>query len=77
MPRQIMYRVKPKSEYRSKSDMFSIQTVFQGIDHITDAMGVCMTLLHGNRQALLFDTGYGTEDVSQVMSPYGAEQRRF
>ena len=51
--------------------MFSRQPVFDGIEHITDEMGVSMTLLHGNKRVLLFDTGYGTEDVSRLLLPYG------
>lgn len=38
--------------------------VFPGVRHITDNMGVCMTLLTGENRALLVDTGYGMQDVS-------------
>lgn len=38
--------------------------VLPGVHHIEDALGVCMTLLVGDRAALLVDTGYGTEDVA-------------
>jgi Zn-dependent hydrolases, including glyoxylases len=43
--------------------MFSVVRPFRGITHITDAMGVCFTLIEGEERALLFDTGYGLEDV--------------
>ena len=43
--------------------MFTVNHVFPEINHITDAMGVCFTLIAGSRKALLFDTGYGMEDV--------------
>lgn len=42
---------------------FEYQEVLPGVFHIRDGMGVCMTLLAGEEQALLFDTGYGVEDV--------------
>ena len=38
--------------------------ILPGIWHIQDKMGVCMTLLTGDDQALLIDTGYGLEDVA-------------
>ena len=43
--------------------MFRINPVLPGITHITDEMGVCFTLIQGRERAVLFDTGYGTEDV--------------
>ena len=43
--------------------MFTVNRVFPGVAHITDAMGVSMTLIGGEKEALLFDAGYGTEDV--------------
>ena len=43
--------------------MFHVNPVFAGIEHIQDAMGVCMTLIEGEREAFLIDAGYGTEDV--------------
>ncbi|MBO7663795.1 MAG: MBL fold metallo-hydrolase [Clostridia bacterium] len=49
--------------------MIRVQSIFPGIDHLTDGMGVCMTLLQGTERALLFDTGYGTEDVRQAVAP--------
>ncbi len=36
--------------------------VLPGVYHLTDEMGVCMTLLAGEQQALLVDTGYGFGD---------------
>ena len=43
--------------------MFQFSEHAPGILHIQDGMGVCMTLILGNRKALFFDTGYGLEDV--------------
>lgn len=43
---------------------FDINRICPGITHIRDAMGVCMTLIVGQKAALLVDTGYGTEDVA-------------
>ena len=43
--------------------MFHCNQVCPGITHITDAMGVSFTLIEGKRYAVLFDAGYGTEDV--------------
>ena len=43
---------------------FEVNQVCPGIVHIRDAMGVCMTLIEGEKSALLVDTGYGTEDVA-------------
>jgi len=44
--------------------MFRTIRPFPGVSHITDAMGVSFTLIEGRKRALLFDTGYGTEDVA-------------
>lgn len=44
--------------------MFSFIEALPGIRHITDAMGVSFTLIEGSRRAVLFDTGYGLEDVN-------------
>ena len=38
--------------------------ILPGVWQIQDNMGVCMTLLCGEDQALLIDTGYGLEDVA-------------
>ena len=48
--------------------MFKAITPFPGITHITDAMGVSFTLIEGTDRALLFDTGYGMEDVQAYVS---------
>lgn len=44
--------------------MFRHVEVFPGVFHITDAMGVSFTMIEGKRKAVLFDTGYGMEDVN-------------
>ena len=46
---------------------FEVREVLPGVHHIKDAMGVCMTLLVGEKSALLVDTGYGTEDVLAIV----------
>lgn len=43
---------------------FEVNRVMPGVTHIRDCMGVCMTLVEGERAALLVDTGYGVEDVA-------------
>lgn len=43
---------------------FSCNMPLPGVFHIGDAMGVCMTLLCGRERALLFDTGYGLENIA-------------
>ncbi len=43
---------------------FQSMEILSGVWHIQDNMGVCMTLLGGDNQALLIDTGYGLEDVA-------------
>ena len=48
--------------------MFRSVSPFTGITHITDAMGVSFTLIEGSEKAVLFDTGYGTEDVRAYVS---------
>lgn len=47
---------------------FELNRVCPGVTHIRDAMGVCMTLIEGEKAALLVDTGYGTEDVNAFIS---------
>ena len=44
--------------------MFTSCRPFPGVTQITDAMGVSFTLLEGEDSALLFDAGYGLEDVA-------------
>ncbi|MBR6839024.1 MAG: MBL fold metallo-hydrolase [Oscillospiraceae bacterium] len=43
---------------------FRVQEVLPNVYHIEDALGVCMTLLCGSRQALLVDAGFGLEDLA-------------
>lgn len=43
---------------------FELNRICDGVTHIRDCMGVCMTLIEGEQKALLVDTGYGVEDVS-------------
>ena len=43
--------------------MFHFTEIAPGVKHIQDAMGVCFTLIEGDKRAILFDTGYGMEDV--------------
>lgn len=43
---------------------FTVREVLPGVRHIQDGMGVCMTLLTGDKRALLVDAGYGMEDVA-------------
>jgi len=43
---------------------FEVNRVCDGVTHIRDCMGVCMTLIEGEKAALLVDTGYGVEDVA-------------
>lgn len=43
---------------------FELNRVCEGVTHIRDAMGVCMTFIEGEKAALLVDTGYGVEDVA-------------
>lgn len=43
---------------------FWCKEVLPDVIHIEDALGVCMTLLRGDRSALLVDSGFGLEDVA-------------
>ena len=43
--------------------MYTVNRIFPEIRHITETMGVGFTLIEGNERAILFDTGYGLEDV--------------
>lgn len=47
---------------------FAAQELLPGVWQIEDPMGVCMTLLIGNKCALLVDTGYGTADVRRFIA---------
>lgn len=46
---------------------FELNRVCPGVTHIRDAMGVCMTLIEGEKAALLVDTGYGTESIADLL----------
>lgn len=46
---------------------FELNQVCPGVTHIRDAMGVCMTLIEGEKSALLVDAGYGVEDVADIV----------
>ena len=46
---------------------FRTERIIPGVTHITDGMGVCMTLLAGSERALLIDTGYGFESVREIV----------
>ena len=43
---------------------FCFSEVLPDVYHIEDSLEVCMTLLSGNREALLVDAGYGLEDTA-------------
>lgn len=47
---------------------FELNRINEHVAHIRDCMGVCMTLLTGEKAALLVDTGYGVEDVSAFVA---------
>ncbi|MGN1368297.1 MAG: MBL fold metallo-hydrolase [Aristaeellaceae bacterium] len=47
---------------------FEMNRVCPGVTHIRDEMGVCMTLIEGEKAALLVDTGYGTENVAAFIA---------
>ena len=44
--------------------MFTVNKITPAIKHIQDEMGVNFTLIEGTERAILFDTGYGTENVN-------------
>lgn len=46
---------------------FEVNHVCPGVTHIRDAMGVCMTLIEGEKSALLVDTGYGVENTAELI----------
>ena len=50
--------------------MFSANRAMPGVTHITDAMGVSFTLIEGEKSAILFDTGYGTEDAGAYVKTW-------
>lgn len=47
---------------------FEANCILPGVTHIRDCMGVCMTLIEGEKAALLVDTGYGVEDVAAFVA---------
>lgn len=47
--------------------MFTSREVLPDVFQITDALDVNMTLLCGTRRAVLVDTGYGVEDLSEYV----------
>ena len=48
-------------------NMFQIHHVFPGVTHITEKMGVGFTLIEGENRAILFDTGYGFENIQDFL----------
>ena len=46
---------------------FDAVRVTDGVWHIRDAMGVCVTLLAGSKKALLVDTAYGIGDLKSFV----------
>lgn len=46
---------------------FTIQNPFRRVYHIRDGLDAHMTLLVGDREALLFDTGYGLANLPQAV----------
>lgn len=48
--------------------MYKVNEIFPGIRHITETMGVGFTLIEGSERAILFDTGYGMEDVKAFIT---------
>ncbi len=51
-----------KAENRMAKRQFTVCNPFAGVYHIRDALSAHMTLLVGEKAALLFDTGYGLFD---------------
>lgn len=45
----------------------TVHPVLPGVYHISDCMGVCQTLLVGEKEALLVDAGYGLENLRQTV----------
>ena len=56
--------VAQATAFFQEESMFQAHRVFPGIVHITDVMGVSFTLIEGEKRAVLFDTGYGMENVN-------------
>ena len=51
-------------------DPFTITQPMPGVFHIQDVTGVCFTLVTGERDSLLWDTGVGLYDVAACIAPY-------
>jgi len=47
--------------------LYTVNEVLPGIRHISETMGVGFTLIEGKERAILFDTGYGMEDVKSFV----------
>ena len=47
---------------------FYKRELLPGVFHISGGMDVCVTLLIGSRRALLFDTGYGLENLKEYIA---------
>ena len=56
---------------------FKAEAVFPGVWHIEDVMGVCMTLLTGQKGAVLIDAGYGLEDVRAFATSLAGSEPRL
>lgn len=48
-------------------DWFRINNPLPGVYHIQDGLGVCVTLLAGEKAALLIDTGYGVGSLRALV----------
>lgn len=51
----------------SKEPGFTVRDIFPDVKHIRDPLGVHMTLLLGRERALLFDAGYGVQNLHQFI----------
>lgn len=51
-------------------DHFTIKQPLPDVFHIQDAGQVCMTLIRGSKDTLLWDTGMGFYDVAACIAPY-------
>ena len=49
---------------------FTVTQPLPDVFHIQDAASVCFTLVRGERDSLLFDTGVGLYDVAECIGPY-------
>jgi glyoxylase-like metal-dependent hydrolase (beta-lactamase superfamily II) len=49
---------------------FTITQPLPDIFHVQDATNVCFTLIRGERDTLLWDTGVGLYDVAECVAPY-------